>query len=215
MTYREKLSNGIEITSTRLESAAQLEECQKIVFPTLADRQRLKREHYEHHLKLFPEGQFAALDNGKIVGATTTMRVNAAQVEKPHPFDDLACGGWLTAHDPKGEWLYGIDVMVLPEYRGKGIAKALYRARQELVQKLGLKGQRTVGMINGYGEVKHKMSAEEYFRKMKSGEIVDPTVNAQLRVGFELGNLIPEYLDDPACANYGVELILLAKKQIK
>ena len=75
-------------------------------------------------------------------------------------------GGWFTTHEPNGEWLYGLDLSVHPDYRSKGIAKALYRARQYTSTQLGLKGQMTVGMLNGYAAVSDKMSFDEYFEKV-------------------------------------------------
>ena len=62
----------------------------------------------------------------------------------------------------------------IPDYRGPGLAQALYAARQELVWALGLKGQVTAGMMSGYGAVKHRMSAEEYYEGLVAGRINDP-----------------------------------------
>ncbi len=46
-----------------------------------------------------------------------------------------------------------------------------HAARQDLVWKLGLKGQITAGMIPGYSEVKDKMSAQAYFQGVVSRRI--------------------------------------------
>ena len=48
-----------------------------------------------------------------------------------HTFADIIQGGWLTSHEPDGDWLYGADIGVHPDYRGRGLAQALYAARQE------------------------------------------------------------------------------------
>ena len=48
--YREVLPSGIVVCSTGPEHATQLEELQKTVFPTLADSQLLRAEHYRHHV---------------------------------------------------------------------------------------------------------------------------------------------------------------------
>ena len=84
-----------------------------------------------------------------------------------HTFGEIIQGGWLTSHQPNGTWLYGADISVHPEYRGRGLATALYAARQEVVWRLGLKGQVTAGMIPGYGAVKDNMTAEEYYRRRR------------------------------------------------
>jgi predicted N-acetyltransferase YhbS len=110
--------------------------------------------------------------------------------------------------------LYGADVGVNPEYRGRGIATALYAARQEVVWRLGLKGQVTAGMIRGYGEAKARMSAEQYYAAVVAGRIKDPTLSMQLGVGFEPRALLANYLNDPVCDNYSVLLVLSADRQV-
>jgi len=214
MPYHRTLPSGITVLSTAHEHAAQLEQLQVTVFPSLSDHQRIKACHYRNHVELFPQGQFVALHGNKVVGMTTAIRLPSALVQHAHTFDEVLAERWLSTHDPLGDWLYGIDVGTHPQYRGRGIARALYVARHETVRALGLKGQRTVGMINGYGQLKDTLSAEQYVEKLRRGEVVDPTVSAQMKIGFELGELIPEYLIDPLCANYGISLILPAAKDI-
>jgi GNAT superfamily N-acetyltransferase len=214
MSYRRVLSNGVVIASTRPEHAAELERLQDIVFPTLVLEERFRAPHYRKHLEIFPEGQFVALEGERVVGATTTIRLHFDFEHFRHSFAEILQGGWLTSHDPKGDWLYGADIGVHPDYRGRGIARALYAARQELVHRLGLKGQVTVGMMRGYGAVKDRMSAEEYYRALTEGRLSDPTLSAQLHIGFEPRALIPNYLNDPVCDNYGVLIVLDASRQV-
>ena len=214
--YKEILSSGIVITPMRAEHAEQLEALQRIVFPNLAEEEILHAEQYKKHVEMFPEGQFVALDlthANKLVGATSSIRYHFdADHQEHHTFFEIMGGGWFTTHDPNGEWLYGIDVSVHPEYRNKGIAKALYRARQNTCRQLGLKGQMTVGMLNGYADVKDKMSIEEYYEKVKNKELFDPTVSVQQRIGFEIVGLMKDYLNDPTCGNAGAVIVLGADK---
>ena len=208
MQYRKILENGIVIRSTRPEDSEQLEELQVKVFPTLADDERFKAEHYRRHLEIFPEGQFVAADGERIVGMTTTIRYNFDFDQDDHTFEEMIDGGWISTHDPGGQWLYGLDLGVDPDYRRMGIARELYLARQWLVEKLDLQGQVTVGMPSGYGKLKGHMSAEEYFEKLVSGQLVDPTISTQMKIGFQPKKLIANYLNDPVCDNYGVLIVL-------
>ena len=41
------------------------------------------------------------------------------------------------------------------------------------------------------------MTAEDYYERLVAGEITDPTVSAQMRIGFRPGGLIPDYVQDP------------------
>ncbi|HUE20089.1 MAG TPA: aminotransferase class III-fold pyridoxal phosphate-dependent enzyme [Bryobacteraceae bacterium] len=213
--YHRKLADGLTIAQARPEHARQLEELQRICFPTLADDERFKYAHFLKHMELFDDGQFVALDGDIVVGATATLRLDFDLNHVDHTFADIIQGGWLTSHQPDGAWLYGADVSVRPEYRGRGLATALYAARQEVVWRLKLKGQITAGMIPGYGPLKETMPAEEYYEGVLEGRIRDPTVSMQMKVGFEPRGLLSNYLNDPVCDNYGVLLVLDAGKSVR
>ncbi len=215
MRYYRKLPDGITITESRPEHAAQLEELQRVCFPTLAEAERFKACHYLKHMELFGAGQFVALDGDTVVGAATTLRLDFDFQHIDHTFAEIIQGGWLTSHQPNGAWLYGADISVSPDYRGHGLATALYAARQELVWKLGLKGQVTAGMMPGFSAVKGKMTARQYYEGVVSGRIKDPTLTMQMNVGFEPRSLLAGYISDPVCDNYSVLLVLDSSKDVR
>jgi GNAT superfamily N-acetyltransferase len=146
---------------------------------------------------------------------TSTIRMKFDFHHPNHTFAEVIQGGWLTSHDPVGDWLYGADIGTHPDYRRRGIARGLYAARHDTVRRLGLKGQVTVGMLRGYGPLKEQMSAEEYYHSLIKGERTDPTISAQMAVGFEPRGLIPDYLNDPVCDRYGVLLVLEATRDVE
>ena len=203
------------VVRTQQEHAAQLGELQKIVFPTLAPEQRFEARHYLRHIELFPEGQFCVVDGTKVVGMTSTIRMNFDFEHPDHTFADVIQGGWLTSHDPNGRWLYGADIGVHPDYRRRGIARMLYKARHETVRALGLAGQVTVGMPSGDGAVKDQKSAQQYYDELVAGTRTDPTISAQRRLGFTLRSLVPNYIDDPVCDRYGIVLVLPAEREVQ
>ncbi|MFM8790132.1 MAG: GNAT family N-acetyltransferase, partial [Chthoniobacterales bacterium] len=148
--YLKKTADGLVVQTTRAEHAAQLEALQEMVFPTLAKEALFRAPHYLHHISLFPEGQFVVTDGDKVVGMTTTIRYHLDE-QQPRTFIEVIDGGFLNTHEPEGEWLYGLDVGVHPQWRGRGIARHLYDARQQTVELLNLRGQFTYGMLTGYG----------------------------------------------------------------
>lgn len=203
------MENGVIIENIKPDHVQALEELQYIVFPNLAEDEILHREHYLKHLEVFPEGQFVAMDRNIVVGGTTTMRYHF-DPDHPthHTFSEIVAGGWLTNHDPEGEWLYGIDVSVHPDYRGKGIAKAFYKIRKQLAKQIGCRGQLTVGMLNGFMSYKNEMNIDEYYDKVLNHEIFDPTVSVQEKIGFKIKGLMKDYLNDPTCGNAGAIIVM-------
>lgn len=215
MNYTEILPSGISIVPMQQTHADALEQLQYIVFPDLQEDEILHAPQYRQHVNIFPEGQFVATDGEKIIGATSSIRYHYnPDIIEHHSFFEIMGGGWFTTHEPNGEWLYGMDVSVHPQYRNLGIAKALYRARHFTCKQLNLKGQMTVGMLNGYAKQSAYMTIEAYYDKVKSHELFDPTVSVQEKIGFEIRGLMKDYLNDPTCGNAGAIIVLPVEKNI-
>ncbi len=206
-------AKGLTLRNTQPNDVYKLEALQRIVFPTLSDEERLMAKHYLRHLELFPEGQFVVAHGERMVAMTSTIRSQHA-LEVDHTFLDISDNLWLNTHDPNGAWLYGMDMGVDPDYRGQGIARALYRARQKLCRELGLKGQVTVGMLNGYLPYKDQLTIEAYAENVIRGDLPDPTITPQQKVGFSLVRVMKNYLNDPQCGNAGILMVLDASKEI-
>jgi len=191
----------ITVTNTRPEHVRALAALQPIAFPNLDPDELLREEHYLRHLRIFPEGQFVALnEQGVPVGATTTFRTSFNFAFPHHTFIEAVDHGWLSNHEPDGDWLYGADMNIHPAYRGAGIAKMLYGARTALVEKLNLRGQLAGGYLPGYKKYADRMNAHAYCLKVVRGELSDPTLSAQLKVGYKYMGIIEDYYesDDPA-----------------
>jgi hypothetical protein len=80
----------------------------------------------------------------------------------------------------------------------------LYDARKALVRRLGLRGIVTGGMIPGFVRYKSMMDAPNYVARVVAGEIFDPTLSVQLRQGFRVRGLLPNYLPDTATDGWSV-----------
>jgi GNAT superfamily N-acetyltransferase len=203
--YRRELKSGIVIVNTDPpRHADQLGAMQALAFPTLDPDELFIADHFYKHVELFAEGQFTALYEDQPVGSTTTIRYHFDFDDTHHTFAEMIAGGWATSHQPDGDWMYGLDISVHPGYRRMGIATGLYYARQETVRRLGLKGQLAGGMLIGYDDYRQHMTPQEYFEKVKRGELYDPTISTQMRVGFMPLQLLPDYISDPRCDGYGV-----------
>ena len=210
MEYRDQREDGIVIVHSDEQYCNQIGELAQIVFPTIVEEDTLKSEHYASHSKVFREGQYIALDGDTVIGVTATFRDNFDFENPLHNFHDYTDEGWIVkSHIPGGEWLYGIDLAVHPNYRRRGIARSLYKGREATVDYFNLKGQITVGMMSGYAKYMSEMSGVEYYEKVKSGELYDPTVSTQMRIGWRIECLIPEYLIEPEMSgSFGILLVM-------
>jgi GNAT superfamily N-acetyltransferase len=195
----------VRVVNTTRKHVRDLEAMQRLCYPTLTEIEIFTAEKYLNHLKLFPQGQFVALAevNGREipVGSTTTYRTDFDFNHIEHTFQEACADGWLTNHDPYGEWLYGVDMMVHPKFQGRGIAGKLYKARRDLVMRLNLRGELAGGMLPGYDQHRKQMTIEQYVKAVVAGKLKGPTISAQLKYGFKVRGILYNHITDPRSDN--------------
>lgn len=152
------------------------------------------KEKYASHIDHFPEGQFCVEYDGKLVASCSSVLVNIEDYGHDHTFEDVAGGGYIRNHNPNGKNLYGIDVVVDPDYRGLKIGKHLYEARRNLAKKLNLESIIFGGRIPNFKDYADEMTAEEYVSKVLDGEIFDPVIVFQVNNGFECKGVMKDYI---------------------
>lgn len=193
------------ITTMKPRHVEALVAMQRLVFPTLTEDELFSAAQYLNHIRLFHAGQFVALieNDGQeqVVGAASAFRTDFDFDNHHHTFLEAAAGGWLSKHDPEGEWLYGVDMSVHPDYRRRGVGSALYRARAALTQRLNLRGEIAGAMLPGYARYRHQMNIEDYVSRVVAGRLKDPTLTAQLRNGFTVRGLLYDHITDPRSNN--------------
>ena len=95
---------------------------QKACFPKMAP---WSREQFDSQMELFPEGQFCVEYDGEIVASATSLIVDFDLYSEWHNWKEISDNGYIRNHDPNGDALYGIEIMVDPEYRGMKLARRL------------------------------------------------------------------------------------------
>lgn len=191
------------IRPVRKQDIPKIVELQKIAFPHMAAEGVYWRpKELDAHLMVFPEGQFCADYDGKIIGSCSSLIITLKPEYKEHTWREACGGSFFKNHDPSGDTLYAADVSTHPNYRRLGIATKLYNARKELAVKLNLRRIIAGGRIFNYCNYAYSLSPKEYVKKVISGKIREPVLSFQLRNGFRFIKILPNYLKDPRSLNY-------------
>ncbi len=149
------------------------------------------------HQRVFPEGQLVVVrrDSGRIVGLAVSLVIASDAFPLNASWNRITARGHLTTHDlSRGDTLYGAGVAVHPDVRGMGVGRALYGAREAMVQRLGLARIRAGARIPGYHRVARRLSPGQYVDEVVSGRRRDPTLSFQLHMGFRVLAVVPDYL---------------------
>ena len=153
----------------------------------------------------FPAGQLVAVDlsTDRVVGMAASLIVTWDDYDVQTSWRDFTDNGTFANHDPSGRTLYAADVMVDPRFRRRGIGSRLYAARRTLLRRLGLARIRSGARLRSYHGHAGELSAEEYVTRIVDGRIQDPTLSFQLRQGFRVLAVAPDYLPhDPKSLGY-------------
>ncbi len=157
----------------------------------------------------FPEGQFVVLHDERVIGYCATFIIGGDSALRPHTWTEITGGGYASRHDPNGDYLYGMEVCVDPDYRSFRIGQRLYNERKKLCQEWRLKGIVFGGRLPTLArQHRRHESVEAYIAKVEDKTHRDPVLSFQLRNGFEVVGLLPAYLpSDRQSMGYAVHLL--------
>ena len=164
------------------------------------------KEQFDSQLQIFPEGQFCVEHQGVLVASASSLILDFALYKEWHSWEEISDNGYIRNHNPQGDTLYGIEIMVDFEVRGLKLARRLYEARKQLAKERNLRRVVIGGRIPGYSKYADEMSARDYVDRVIKKSITDPVLTRQLANGFALKRLMPNYLDDEASRGYGTFL---------
>jgi len=166
-----------------------------------------KREQIESQIDLFPEGQLCLEYKGRLVASSSSLVVEYDRYEEWQDWRVIADAGYIRNHTLEGDTLYGIEIMVDPDFRGMHLARRLYEARKNVCRELNLARIVIGGRIPGFGDQPKEMSAREYVEKVSERGLYDPVLTTQIANGFDLRGLIPDYFpSDTASRGYATHL---------
>jgi predicted amidohydrolase/GNAT superfamily N-acetyltransferase len=190
----------IRVRPAREEDIPVIEAVQKASYPGFPPTELCDERHYHFQIEVFPEGQLVAVDGDRVVGYAMSLIVQLDDDSPWYSYAEITGDGTFSTHDPAGDTLYGADIAVDPEYRGRGVARLLYVGRKRILQRFNLRRMVAGGRIPGYQAVAHELTAEEYVKKVTTGELFDPALTVHLRAGYEVRGVYKGYVEDePSC----------------
>lgn len=164
---------------------------QRHVYQTIPS---FSEDQFKNLLNIFPQGQFVAELNGRIVGLSISLVILWDSYSLRHSWPEITNEGHFDTHDLKGRTLYGAEVCVDPTYRGQGVGQALYAARRNLCKAMNLKRIIAGGRLPDYHKYSQFMSPEEYAKQVIWGDLYDPVLRFQLDQGFDYCGILHGYL---------------------
>ncbi len=145
-------------------------------------------------LKQFPEGQIGIEYDGELVAAAMSLIVNYSEYGDNHSYDQITDSGFIKNHNPQGDTLYGIEMVVDPARRGLRLGRRLYEARKAICEQLNLRRMIAGGRMPGYHKYRERMTPQRYIEMVKRKEIHDPVLSFQLANDFHVRRVITGYL---------------------
>jgi predicted amidohydrolase/GNAT superfamily N-acetyltransferase len=199
-----KSKKPIKVRQAHKGDIPKLIELNRAAYPVLATENVVWGEaHLLSHQRMFPEGQWVAEVGGRIVGAVATLIVDLGKDPlRPHTWAGITDSGYFTNHDPEADTLYGADIYVHPDARGLGVGHELYEVRRQLCRRLNKRRILAGGRLWNYEEHADQMLPAEYVQRVITGEFRDLVLSFQLREGFQLRGVMPNYLRDPKSRNW-------------
>ena len=119
----------INVRRTTIDDFDRLIELQLACFPGM---QPWGRDQVESQLAIFPEGQLVVEVDGKVAASSSSLILEYDPEMAWHNWKVVADEGYIRNHQPRGDTLYGIEIMVDPEFRGMKLSRRSYDARNAL-----------------------------------------------------------------------------------
>lgn len=196
----------IELEYLKRSESKKLRELMLKCYPNITDPAWSEQE-IQKLIDLFPKGQVVIKADGKLVGCALSILIDYSLFENHRNYLDITGNDTFNTHKPNGDTLYGLDIIVHPDYRNMRLGRRLYDYRKELCEELNLKSIVLGGRLPNYNKYQHEISAKEYIGKVKNKEIDDPVLNFQLSNDFHVKRVVKDYLpEDEASQAYAALL---------
>lgn len=200
----DELQKSIRVRQLRTEDFRGIVALQRKCFPKMKP---WAKEQFDSQLKYFPEGQIGVEFQGRLIGSSASLIIDFDEYSEKHSWNEISDNGYIANHDADGDTLYGIEVMVDPQFRAMKIGRRIYEARKQLVRRLNLKRIVVGGRVPNFHKYADKIDIYEYVDQVLDKKVYDPVLTFQIANGFVLKRILRDYLG-PDEASQGYALLL-------
>lgn len=185
----------------RVLTIEDFEEVKALQLKVFKGMEAYTKQQFRSQLKHFQDGQIGIFFDGKLVASCSSIMIDLDEYTDRHTWEDIADNGFIRNHDPDADTLYGIEIMVDPEYRDMKLGRRLYDARKDLCKQMNLKRILVGGRLPNYGKYQDKMDIKSYVESVTSKKIYDPVLTFQIQNDFVVKRIIKNYLreDTESC----------------
>lgn len=188
---------------------------------------QFKEEHLRSQIRIFPEGQLCFEDDeGEIWGFVNLMRF---RFDPRSPlrgtWRGITADGYISTHDPRGNWLFGVNLSVHPHGFFTGATEALLGTAARVCASRHLKGIMFVGRMPGYArwlrararsgtaldgaDVEVARSYIDARRTEDDGR--ERRLDSQLAMyetfGLRILGPVPDFMDDEKSRDFGIAMV--------
>jgi len=174
---------------------------QAAVYDDYPESAQYDARNYELQHAAFPEGQLVAFVGDELVGYATSLIIQLDDAPHVYDYNELTGSGTFSTHTPGGDTLYGADIGVHPEWRGRGVSGRLYDKRKALMRRYNLRRMVAYGRLTGYPAHAGRLTPEEYVEQVIAGELKDRALSAHLKAGYRVLHVGMNLMRDEASLN--------------
>lgn len=196
----------VELKYLTREQYPQLKELMLTCYPKVEDP-AWEKKHVDTLIDLFPKGQVVVMVDGVLAGAALSILIKYDRFDEKHTYIEMTANDTFDTHTPDGDTIYGLDMMVHPDYRGLRLGRRMYDYRKELCEEMNLKGIVFGGRLPNYHIHQDELTPKQYIQKVKKKEVYDPVLNFQLSNDFHVKRLARHYLPEDE-ASQGLAALL-------
>ncbi len=194
----ENILKKIRTRKLKLEDYKVIASLQLLCFPDMIP---WKLEQFQNIVEIFPEGQICIEYNGDIIASSCSLLIDSSKYSESSSWHELTDNGYINNHQADGDTLYGMEIMVHPDFRNMKLARRMYEIRKKTAVQLNAKKISIGGRIPNYHKHQNEMNVYDYVNAVTDKKIFDPVLTTQLANGFSLKKVLPNYLpnDKESC----------------